>query len=66
MGYSESLEVYIIYLPRFNKIDIRRGVTFDEDSTYKKSRKRPVKDSEETKAPKIQDKTMNDANQDED
>ena len=48
MGYSESSKVYVIYFPGFNKIDIRRDATFDEDSAYNKSRKNPVEDSEET------------------
>ena len=47
-------------------MDIRRDVTFDEDSAYNKSRKRPVEDSEETDVPRIQNTTMNDTNQDED
>ena len=66
MGYSESSKAYRIYFPIFKKIDIRRDVTFDEDSTYNKSRKRTVEDSEETKVPRIQDTTMNNANKDED
>ena len=65
MGYSESSKAYRIYFPGFKKIDISRDVTFDEDSSYNKSRKRPVEDSEETYAPKVQNTTMNDTNQDE-
>ena len=48
------------------KIDISRDVTFDEDTSDNKSRKRPVEDSKETEVPRIQDTTMNDTNQDED
>ena len=44
-------------------MDISRDVKFDEDSAYNKSRKRPIEDPEETKVPKIQDTTMNDATQ---
>ena len=66
MGYSESSKAYRIYFPGFKKIDINRDVTFDEDSAYKKSRKRPVEDFEEIEVPRNQDTTMNDANQDED
>ena len=51
MGYSESSKAYRIYFPRFKKIDISRDVTFDADSSYNKSRKRPIEDSEETKVP---------------
>ena len=66
MGYSESSKAYRVYFPRFKKIDISRKVTFNEDSAYKKSRKRPTEDPEETKVPRIQDTTMNDATQEED
>ena len=48
MGYNESSKSYIIYFPVLKKIDISIDVTFNEDSTYKKSRKRPVEDSKET------------------
>ena len=65
MGYSESSKAYRIYFPGFKKIDISKDITFDEDSTYNKSRKRPVEDSEETKVPRIQDTTMNDATHEE-
>ena len=51
---------------RFKKIDISRDITFDEDSAYKKSRKRPAKEPEETEVPRIQDTTMNHATQEED
>ena len=66
MGYSESSKAYKIYFLGFKKIDIRKDVTFDEDSAYNKYRKRPVEESEETEVPMIQDTTMNDTNQDED
>ena len=48
VGYSESSKDYRIYVPGFKKIDISKDVTFDEDSTYKKSRKRPIEEFEET------------------
>ena len=48
VGYSESSKAYRIYFLGFKKIVIGRDVTFDKDSTYNKSRKRPVEDSEET------------------
>ena len=44
VGYSESSKAYRIYFPGFKKTDINRDVTFDEDSSYIKSRKRPVED----------------------
>ena len=65
MGYSESSKAYRIYFQVLNKIDISRDVSFDEDSAYIKSRKRPVEDPEETKLPRIQDTTINDATQEE-
>ena len=41
-------------------------VTFDEDTTYNKSRKRPAKEPEEAKAevPRIHDTTMNEEDRD--
>ena len=66
MGYSESSKAYEIYFPVFKKIDISRDVTFDKDSAYNKSKKRPVKDLEEIEVPMIRDTTMNDATQEED
>ena len=51
MGYSESSKYYRIYFPGFKNIDISRDVTFDKDSAYNKSRKRPVEDFEETEVP---------------
>ena len=66
VGYSEISKDYRIYFLGFKKIDISRDITVDEYSAYNKSRKRLVEDSKETEVPKIQDTTMNDANQDED
>ena len=66
MGYSESLKAYRIYFPGFKKMDISRDVTFDEDSTYNKSKKRPAEEPEEIEVPKNHDTTMNDATQEED
>ena len=66
MGYSESLKAYRIYFPGYKKIDISRDVTFDEDITYNKSRKRPAEEPEEAEAPRIHDTTMNEESQEED
>ena len=41
-------------------------MTFDEDTAYNKSIKRPVKDPEESEAPRIHDTTMNGETQEED
>ena len=66
VGYSESLNAYKIYFPGFKKINISRDVTFDEDSAYNKSRKRPAEDPKESEAPRIHDTTMNEETQEED
>ena len=66
VGYNENLKAYIIYFPGFKKIYMSRDVTFDKDSAYNKSRKRPVEEPGETKAPRIHDSTMNDATLEED
>ena len=59
MRYSESLKAYRIYFLGFKKIDIYRDVTFDKDSAYKKSRKRPAEEPIEIEVPRIHDTTMN-------
>ena len=56
VGYSESLKAYRIYLLGFKNIDINSDVTFDKESAYNKSRKRPA---EETEVSRIHDTTMN-------
>ena len=48
VGYFESSKAYRIYFPGFKKIDISKDVTFDEDSAYIKSMKRPAEELEET------------------
>ena len=53
IGYSDTSKSYRIYFPGFKKIDISRDVTFDKDTTYKKSRKIPIKELEEAKVPRI-------------
>ena len=68
MGYSESSKAYRIYFLGYKKIDINRDVTFDEDTSYNKSRKIPAKELEEAEveAPRIHDTTMNEETQEED
>ena len=66
LGYSESSKAYRIYFLGFKEIDISRDVTFDEYTTYNKSRKRPAEDTEEAEAPRIHDTTMNEEIQEED
>ena len=65
MRYPESSKSYIIYFPGYKKIDISRDVTFDEDTSYNKSRKRFVEEPEEPEAPRIHDTTMNEEIQEE-
>ena len=59
MGYSESSKAYRIYFLGYKNIDISKDVTFDEDTAYKKSRKKPDEEPEEEEAPRIHDATMN-------
>ena len=66
VGYFERSKAYRIYFPGFKKIDISRDVTFDEDSAYIKSRKRPAEELEEAEAPRFHDTTMNEEIQEED
>ena len=66
MGYSESSKAYRIYFPGFKKIDISRDVTFDEDSAYIKSRKKPAEEPKEVEPPRIHDTIMNEETQEED
>ena len=68
MGYSEISKAYRICFPGFKNIDISRDVTFDEETTYNKSRKRLAEEPEEAKAeaPRIHDTTMNEESQEED
>ena len=66
VGYSEHSKSYRIYFPGFKKININRDVTFDEDTAYNKSIKRPDEELEEAEAPRIHDTTMNGETQEED
>ena len=59
LGYSKSSKAYRIYFPCYKKIDISRDVTFDEDTAYNKSRKRPAEEPKESESPRIHDTTMN-------
>ena len=59
MGYSKNSKGYRIYFLGFKKIDINRDVTFDEDTAYNKSKKKPTEESKEAEAPRIHDTTMN-------
>ena len=47
VGYSDESKTYIIYIPCFCKIEIRRDITFDEDATFNKSKKMHVDEEEQ-------------------
>ena len=47
VGYIDTSKAYRIYFPGFKNIDISRDVTFDEDSTYFKSRRTSIQEVEE-------------------
>ena len=66
VGYFKISKDYRIYFPRFKMIDINRDVTFDEDTTYNKSKKRPANDPEEIQVPRIPNTTINKENLEED
>ena len=66
VGYSESLKAYRIYFLGFKNIYISRDVTFDEDSSYIKSRKKPAEEPEEKREPRIHDTIMNEEIQEQD
>ena len=53
VGYSESSKAYRIYFLGFKKINISRHVTFDEDTTYNKSIKKPTKNLKKQKYPEF-------------
>ena len=51
VGYSEQSKAYRIYIPRQRQIELNRDVTFDEDTTFRKSRK-DEEDEEEHETPR--------------
>jgi len=38
VGYSESSKAYRVYIPGFRQIETSRDVTFDDDTTFSRSR----------------------------
>ena len=38
IGYGDTLKAYIVYIPRFKKMETSRDVTFDEDVSFTRSR----------------------------
>ena len=55
IGYGDTSKAYRIYFPGFKKIDNSRDVTFDEDSTYSRSRRLPIEEVEEPERTRVQD-----------
>ena len=51
VGYSEQSKAYRIYIPRYHQSELRRDVTFDKDTAFKKSKK-DKEDEEEHETPK--------------
>ena len=43
IGYSEQSKAYRIYIPGYRQMELSKDVTFDEDSTFKKT----IKDKED-------------------
>jgi hypothetical protein len=37
-GYSDTSKAYMIYIPGHQKVEINRGVTFDESAAFSKSK----------------------------
>ena len=44
VGYNDTSKSYRIYFSGFKKIDINRYVTFDEESTYFRSRRKSIQE----------------------
>ena len=55
VGYSDTSKAYRIYFPGFKMIGISRDITFDEDSAYFRSRRKPIQEVEEPEDMKGQD-----------
>ena len=53
VGYSDTSNYYRIYFQGFNKIDISRDVTFDEDLAYSRSRRIPIEEVEEPEGTRV-------------
>ena len=53
VGYSNTSKAYRIYFLGFKKIDIIRGITFDEESTYSRSRKICIVEFKEPEATRV-------------
>ena len=51
VGYSEQSKAYRIYIPGYLQIELSKDVTFDEDTTFIKSKK-DKEDEEEHETPR--------------
>ena len=56
VGYSEQSKSYRIYIPGYRQIELSRYVTFDEDTTFRKSKKKK-EDEEEHETPRVEEGT---------
>ena len=52
VGYSEKSKYYRIYIPGYRQIELSRYATFDEDTSFKKSKKYK-EDEEEHETPRV-------------
>ena len=50
VGYSDQSKAYRIYIPGYCPIELSRDVTFDNDTTFRKSKK-DKEDEEEHETP---------------
>jgi hypothetical protein len=57
VGYGETLKACIVYIPGHRQIETSRDVTFDEDTTFSRSRQNHSDEvhDEEHKAPRVAD-----------
>ena len=62
VGYSEQSKSYRIHIPGFHQIELSKYVTFDEDTTFKKSKK-DKEDEEEHETPRVEEGTKLDNNE---
>ena len=61
IGYIDTSKSYRIYFLGINKIKIIRDVTFDEDSTYFRSRRTPIQEVEEPEEMRFQNMEIGEA-----
>ncbi len=52
VGYYEVCKAFRIYIPGFHHIEIKRDVSFDEETTFKRSMECRYKEAYEEEAPK--------------